>query len=129
MLTSRQREVAIMIAEGRPRAEVARALGISQSTVRLHIDNVGHLAGASKRADLLRYAIDQGLIQTESREVEMSERERMIVQMLLDGFSQSAAAVATGLSLAGVGIVLRKLRRRVGVRRTPELLRVVVGSL
>ncbi len=129
MLTTRQREVAVLIAEGRPRAEVARALGISQSTVRLHIDNIGHWAGASKRADLLRYAIDQGLILAESRDVEMSERERMIVRMLLDGFSQSAAAVATGLSLAGVGLVLRRMRRRVGVSRTPELLRQVVGSL
>lgn len=129
MLTSRQREVAVLIAEGRPRAEVARALGISTTTVRMHIDNVGHLAGASKRADLLRYAIDQGLIRAERRDVDLSERERMIVQMLLDGFPQAAAAVATGLSLSGVGLVLQKLRRRVGVRRTPELLRAVVGSL
>lgn len=129
ILTNRQREVAIMIAEGRPRKEVARALGISTATVRMHINNIGNWAGASKRADLLRYAIDQGLILAEKRDLEMSERERTIVSMLLDGFSQSAAAVATGLSLAGVGLILRRMRRRVGVNRTPELLRRVAGSL
>lgn len=117
-----------MIAEGRPRSEVAQALGISKSTVRLHIDNVGNLAGASKRADVLRYAIDQGLIRAERRDVPMNSRERLIIQMLLDGFSQAAAAYATGISLNGVVLVLQRLRARVGVRRTPELLRVLAGQ-
>jgi DNA-binding CsgD family transcriptional regulator len=39
-LTRREREVLDRIAEGMPRAEIARALGISESTVRAYVKSL-----------------------------------------------------------------------------------------
>ena len=59
---SRQREVVSLIAEGRTMKEVAAALGLSPRTVETHKYQVMQALGLQTTAELIRYAIEHGLI-------------------------------------------------------------------
>src|SRR5262245_3347744 len=61
-LTTRQREVVSLIAQGWTMKEVAAALGLSPRTVETHKYQVMQLLGLQTTADLVRYAIEHGLI-------------------------------------------------------------------
>ena len=61
-LTTRQREVVSLIAAGRTMKEVAAALGLSPRTVETHKYQVMQLLRLQTTADLVRYAIEHGLI-------------------------------------------------------------------
>jgi DNA-binding NarL/FixJ family response regulator len=60
-LTTRQREVVSLIADGRTMKEVAVALGLSPRTVESHKYQVMQLLGLQTTAELVRYAIEHGL--------------------------------------------------------------------
>jgi DNA-binding NarL/FixJ family response regulator len=60
-LTSRQREVVSLIAAGRTMKEVAGALGLSPRTVETHKYQIMGTLGLKTTAELIRYAIEQGL--------------------------------------------------------------------
>jgi DNA-binding NarL/FixJ family response regulator len=61
-LTSREREILRTLAEGRTAKEVGAALGISHKTVAFHRNNVKRKLGVRKTVELIRRAIDEGLI-------------------------------------------------------------------
>jgi DNA-binding NarL/FixJ family response regulator len=61
-LTAREREVLQLIAEGRSNKEVASALGIGIKTVETHRANVMSKLDLHSIADLVRYAIRNGVI-------------------------------------------------------------------
>jgi len=61
-LTSRQREVVSLIAEGRTMKEVAGALALSPRTVETHKYQAMQALGFQTTAELIRYAIEHGLI-------------------------------------------------------------------
>ena len=61
-LTSRQREVVSLIAEGRTMKEVAVALALSPRTVESHKYQAMQALGFQTTAELIRYAIEHGLI-------------------------------------------------------------------
>jgi len=61
-LTTRQREVVSLIAEGRTMKEVAAGLRVSPRTVESHKYQVMQLLGLQTTADLVRYAIEHRLI-------------------------------------------------------------------
>jgi len=58
-LTSREREVLILLAEGRKSQEIANALFISVNTVRRHRYNIMEKLNINNLADLIKYAISQ----------------------------------------------------------------------
>jgi DNA-binding NarL/FixJ family response regulator len=60
-LTARQREVVSLIAAGRTMKEVAAALGLSPRTVETHKYQIMGTLGLKTSAELIRYAIEQGL--------------------------------------------------------------------
>jgi DNA-binding NarL/FixJ family response regulator len=60
-LTTRQREVLSLLAAGRTMKEVAAALGLSPRTVETHKYQIMETLGLKTTADLVRYALDQGL--------------------------------------------------------------------
>jgi DNA-binding NarL/FixJ family response regulator len=60
-LTMRQREVLSLLAAGRTMKEVAAALGLSPRTVETHKYQIMETLGLKTTADLIRYALDQGL--------------------------------------------------------------------
>ncbi|MFN0302239.1 MAG: response regulator transcription factor [Burkholderiales bacterium] len=57
LLTAREREVMILLAEGRPNKTVATRLGLSTRTVETHRSNVMQKLEARSLADLVRIAI------------------------------------------------------------------------
>jgi DNA-binding NarL/FixJ family response regulator len=65
-LTNRERQIVKLLAEGKTSQEVADLLFISVYTVRRHRDNVMRKLRLERLADLVRYAMDRGLIQPNS---------------------------------------------------------------
>ncbi len=61
-LTPRERQVLQLVAEGRSSAEVAVLLRISPRTVEIHRAHLLHKLDLKTPADLVRYAIQEGLI-------------------------------------------------------------------
>jgi len=61
-LSTRERQILQLTAEGKSRKEVAFALGISEKTVAFHKENLKRKLGLRSTAQLTRYALDQGLI-------------------------------------------------------------------
>jgi DNA-binding NarL/FixJ family response regulator len=61
-LTSREREVLRLLAEGRSNKEAASALGISVSTVETHRANLMRKLGAHSVAELVHYAVRHKMI-------------------------------------------------------------------
>jgi two-component system response regulator NreC len=62
-LTEREREVLALIAEGRSNQEIADALVISIKTVNRHRENIMAKLNLHTRVELVRYAIEKGLIE------------------------------------------------------------------
>lgn len=60
-LTTRQAEVARLVAEGLTNAEVAERLFISHRTVTTHLENIYRELGLGSRTALTRYVIERGL--------------------------------------------------------------------
>lgn len=62
-LTEREREVLTLIAEGRSNQEIADVLVISIKTVNRHRENIMAKLNLHTRVELVRYAIEKGLIE------------------------------------------------------------------
>lgn len=61
-LTEREREVLVLLAQGKTYQEMAEALFISVKTVDFHRANLMRKLGLSNRAELVRFAIERGLV-------------------------------------------------------------------
>ncbi len=62
-LTSRQREITQLLAEGKTNKQVAVALGISTKTADTHRTNIMRKLDLHSTSDLVRYAIRNKLIE------------------------------------------------------------------
>ena len=60
-LTDREREVLTYVARGSSYGEIGREMGISPRTAENHVRNILGKLHLSRRADLVRYAVDHGL--------------------------------------------------------------------
>ena len=65
-LTDRQRQILQLIAEGKQNKEIAEILGVSVKTVEFHRSSLMAKLGAHTVAELTRFAIQEGLIGTQS---------------------------------------------------------------
>jgi two-component system, NarL family, response regulator NreC len=65
-LSDREREVLRLLALGHTNQEIAKMLYISVRTAETHRAHVMQKLGLSTRAELVRYALEHGLIETES---------------------------------------------------------------
>jgi len=72
-LTAREREVLHLAAEGLPASALAERLGISPRTAETHRANVMRKLGLHGRAQLVRYALQRGLLAVQSDEPTSSE--------------------------------------------------------
>jgi two-component system, NarL family, response regulator NreC len=70
-LSSREREVLQLAAEGNTNAAIAARLYISQRTVETHRSNVMHKLKLQSQSDLIRYAIRRGLLHVEPDQREL----------------------------------------------------------
>lgn len=65
-LTPREREVLTLIGDGLTNKEIAERLVISLSTVQTHYSHIVEKLGLNSRAEVIKYAIQHGLIDLES---------------------------------------------------------------
>ena len=61
-LTPRERELVLLVAQGRTDAQIAGEMFISIRTVRSHLDRIRDKTGSRRRADLTRLALREGLV-------------------------------------------------------------------
>jgi predicted ATPase/DNA-binding CsgD family transcriptional regulator len=61
-LSARERELVVLVAQGRSDTQIASQLFISVSTVRSHLDRIRDKTGCRRRADLTRLALQAGLL-------------------------------------------------------------------
>jgi predicted ATPase/DNA-binding CsgD family transcriptional regulator len=61
-LNARERELVTLVAQGRTDAEIAGQLHLSVRTVRSRVDRIRAKAGCPRRADLIRLALQGGLV-------------------------------------------------------------------
>ena len=64
ILTTRQREVLRLVAEGRTAKEIAALLGITTKTVEFHKSSIEVRLGLHSTAELIRYALEHDLLRT-----------------------------------------------------------------
>jgi two-component system, NarL family, nitrate/nitrite response regulator NarL len=65
-LSRREIQVLRLVAEGRPNKVIARELGITEQTVKFHMNNVFRKLSLTNRTEAARWAIGQGLVGTSS---------------------------------------------------------------
>jgi DNA-binding NarL/FixJ family response regulator len=61
-LTTREREVLELVAQGLPNKAIASRLGISDHTVKFHLSSIFSKLGASSRTEAVRRGVRAGLI-------------------------------------------------------------------
>jgi DNA-binding NarL/FixJ family response regulator len=61
-LTAREMEVLRLVAEGRTNREIAKALVLSDHTVRRHLQNIFNKIGVSSRAAATAFAFQRNLV-------------------------------------------------------------------
>lgn len=61
LLTEREREVLVQIAQGRSNREIGRALVVSEKTVKTHVSNILMKLGLQDRTQAALYAVRHGL--------------------------------------------------------------------
>lgn len=71
-LTSREREILQLVAEGHPNQSIAEKLVLSVKTVEAHKAHIMAKLGVQRTADLIRYALRKGIITLDSGPVESS---------------------------------------------------------
>lgn len=76
ILTERQRQVLHLAAEGLSSTAIGRRLGISPRTVDTHRANVIRRLGLRSRTDLIRYALQHGILPLREEEPRPPERPR-----------------------------------------------------
>jgi DNA-binding NarL/FixJ family response regulator len=65
LLTTRERQILMLVAAGWKDQQIAEELIIGARTVRSHLDRVRDKTGARRRADLTRFAVETGLTVTD----------------------------------------------------------------
>jgi NarL family two-component system response regulator LiaR len=65
-LTLREREVAVMIGQGKTNGEIATELVLSKRTVETHVSKILSKLGLTSRTQVMRWAIDHGMTQARS---------------------------------------------------------------
>ncbi len=65
-LTRREAEILALAAEGRSNAQLARALWVTEQTVKFHLSNIYRKLGVSNRTEASRWAQRHGLISLDS---------------------------------------------------------------
>ena len=61
-LTTREREILICLARGASNKEIARDLELSESTVKIHVQNILRKLNLSSRVQAAVYAVEAGLM-------------------------------------------------------------------
>lgn len=66
-LSPREMEIILLLAKGASNKEVARALNVAESTVKIHVQNILKKLNLSSRVQAAVYAVEHGLVQREEQ--------------------------------------------------------------
>jgi NarL family two-component system response regulator LiaR len=61
-LTKREREILVLLIDGKTNKEIAGQLSLSEGTVRFHVSNILSKMGASNRTEAVSMALQQGMV-------------------------------------------------------------------
>lgn len=67
VLSKREREIFVMLAEGSSQRDVAKAFGVSTKTVETHRTRIGQKLQIKSRADLIRIALAAGVLRSDNK--------------------------------------------------------------
>ncbi|RIK36863.1 MAG: helix-turn-helix transcriptional regulator [Chloroflexi bacterium] len=65
-LSPREQEIVRLVSNGHPNKAIARQLAISQHTVNTHVRRIFDKLGVSSRAEMVAYALQSGLVGTQT---------------------------------------------------------------
>jgi DNA-binding NarL/FixJ family response regulator len=60
-LTAREREVAVLISQGKSNRDTAESLFVSERTIETHVENIFSKLGFSSRTQIAAWVIEKGL--------------------------------------------------------------------
>ena len=116
---------ALLIAQGASNAGVARALHLSDHTVRAHVGRVLAAFGAASRLAVAEQLADR--VPAEGTDVSLTPRQRAVADSVARGLGNSAIAAELGISAKTVEKHLADIRSRWRVSTRGELARLARG--
>ena len=84
-LTKRQREVALLLARGFARKQIAYELGISLNTVTRHVSDIYERTGVRDHVSLLIWLLRAGFLRLEEGQIDKSEGVGLLFSLLRAG--------------------------------------------
>ncbi|MDQ7028926.1 MAG: LuxR family transcriptional regulator [Ardenticatenia bacterium] len=100
-LTERELDILHLLAQGATNREIARALVLSEHTVKTHVHHILEKLGAENRAQAVAQAVHLGLISSStntSHRAELTERELEILRLLAQGATNREIARVLAIS-------------------------------
>lgn len=125
-LTERERQTLSLIAEGLSNKLIARRLGISDGTVKIHVRHLLGKLNLGSRQALAAWALQAGLSRAARvprylDEVSLTEREAQTLALIADGHSNRVIADRLGISDATVKTYVSHLLLKLEVHSRLEL--------
>lgn len=118
-LSDRERDVALLVAEGATNARVARTLHLSEHTVRAHVSRVLAAFAAGSRTAIAVALADR--MPPPAPPVDLTGRQAAVVALVARGFTNAAIATELGISTKTVEKHLADIRMRTGVGSRAEI--------
>jgi DNA-binding CsgD family transcriptional regulator len=117
-LSSREIEVLSLVAKGATNQQIARELGISFNTVKVHLRNIFGKLGVESRTEATFYAIQEGLVELDGIPTPEEEVEAA-APTAWDRFGRWALALAAGVAILALAAFLRTRAETQGRAMTP----------
>ncbi|WP_395638706.1 LuxR C-terminal-related transcriptional regulator [Pseudolysinimonas sp.] len=121
-LSARERDVALLVAQGASNAGIARALHLSDHTVRAHVSRVLAAFGAASRLAVGEALADR--VPDDGVDVSLTPRQRAVADALARGLGNAAIARELGISVKTVEKHLADIRSRWQVSTRGEVARL-----
>lgn len=127
-LTRREVQVIYGVAYGFTNAEVGRQLGLTEATIKTHLQRIGRKTRTNSRAEVVSWGFRHGLLQRLPVQnpnlgpVFLTNREREMTHWIIRGLTNKAIGATVFLSEDTVKTHLRTLYRKVGARDRAHLI-------
>jgi DNA-binding NarL/FixJ family response regulator len=125
-VTTREREVLLLVAIGADSGEIGERLGISRATVDAHVRSAMAKLGARSR--LQAAVLVTGCAPDPAPAGILDPEQQRLVELLADGLTRDHVARALYLSRRSVDRRVAALRRALGVRSTAEAVLATLGT-
>lgn len=129
MLTDRQHEILVLMAEGYTMTHIARRLYLTVNTVKTHQRGIYRRLGAASGPHAVALGFHHGLLGSEpSPAPRLSPRELQIVALTGDGMARQAVASRLGISPLTVKSHYERIMRRLKARTAAQVVAICYGT-